>query len=79
MCSLRDAADDFRRLNVTVYGISLDDVRSQASFKKQLGLGFALRVVIARPYGLLDAGLCVVLQDFRLDATQRRFHGRELM
>ena len=59
MCSLRDAADDFRRLNVTVYGISLDDVRSQASFKKQLGLGFAL---LSDPNGSVASSYQVLIQ-----------------
>ena len=57
MCSLRDAAADFARLGVTVYGISLDDVQTQAKFKKEQKLDFALLSdpdgSVARRYGVL--------------------------
>ena len=42
MCSLRDAAKDFGDLGVTVYGVSFDDVASQAAFAKAQKLKFAL-------------------------------------
>ena len=42
MCSLRDAADQFGEAGVQVYGLSLDDVASQAAFAKAQELGFPL-------------------------------------
>ncbi len=55
--SLRDAADDFEILGVQVYGISLDDVASQAAFAKNEGLNFPLLSdpdgSAARKYGVL--------------------------
>ena len=57
MCSLRDAAADFERLGVTVYGISLDDVQTQAKFKAEQKLNFDLLSdpsgSVARSYGVL--------------------------
>lgn len=42
MCSLRDAAGDFERLGVTVYGISRDDVAALAAFARAQELAFPL-------------------------------------
>ena len=42
VCSLRDAATNFEKLGVTVYGISMDDVASQAKFAKMQKLNFSL-------------------------------------
>ena len=42
MCSLRDAGEDFENYGVKVYGLSLDDVQSQAAFHKAQELNFAL-------------------------------------
>ena len=57
MCSLRDAAADFTRLGVTVYGISLDDVQTQAKFKEKQKLNFDLLSdptgSVAQRYGVL--------------------------
>lgn len=57
MCSLRDAAADFSDLGVNVYGISIDDVASQAAFSKKQKLNFQLLSdpdgSAARKYGAL--------------------------
>ena len=57
MCSLRDAATDFARLDVQVYGLSLDDVASLAEFAKAQQLAFPLLSdpdgSVARKYGVL--------------------------
>jgi peroxiredoxin Q/BCP len=42
VCALRDAAPRLGTAGVTVFGISRDDVRSQARFKKEQKLTFAL-------------------------------------
>jgi peroxiredoxin Q/BCP len=42
VCSLRDAATDFGRLGVQVYGVSLDDVAALADFVKAQRLSFPL-------------------------------------
>lgn len=42
VCALRDAAPDFGKLGVSVYGISFDDVASQAAFHKAHKLSFPL-------------------------------------
>jgi peroxiredoxin Q/BCP len=59
MCSLRDAAKEFEDLGVLVYGLSLDDVESQAAFAKAQGLAFPLLSdpdgSAAAKYGVLDA------------------------
>lgn len=56
MCSLRDAADPFEELGVTVYGVSTDDVKTQAAFARAQRLSFALLsdpdASAARKYGV---------------------------
>lgn len=42
MCSLRDAAEPFEKLSTRVFGISTDDVRSQAAFHAAQKLNFSL-------------------------------------
>jgi peroxiredoxin Q/BCP len=42
VCSLRDAANDFRALGVQAYGISMDDTTACAEFVKQQNLNFPL-------------------------------------
>ena len=42
MCALRDAAPKFEQQGVRVFGISRDDVRSQAEFKQAQKLAFPL-------------------------------------
>ena len=42
MCSLRDAAKDLDKLGVTIYGVSFDDVATQAAFAKAQKLDFQL-------------------------------------
>lgn len=42
MCSLRDAATDFAKHSIQVYGISRDDVAAQAAFAKSQKLEFPL-------------------------------------
>lgn len=42
MCSLRDAANPFEKLGVTVYGVSLDDVATQKAFHEAQELNFTL-------------------------------------
>ncbi|MCR9245064.1 MAG: peroxiredoxin [bacterium] len=60
MCALRDAAPDFSRHKVTVYGISLDDVHSLAKFKQDQKLDFSLLSdpdgSVAKKYGVLMKG-----------------------
>jgi len=41
-CSVRDAADDFSKVNVPVFGISPDKPEAQAKFDTNQGLGFPL-------------------------------------
>ena len=57
MCSLRDAADPFAKLNVRVFGISFDDVASQAAFAKAQKLNFTLLSdpdgSVAKKYGVM--------------------------
>ena len=60
MCALRDAAPAFAEHGVTVFGISTDDVQSQARFKKEQKLTFHLLSDpdggVARKYGVLMEG-----------------------
>lgn len=60
MCALRDAAPEFAKHGVTVYGISLDDVKSQAKFKKDQKLDFHLLSdpdgSVAKKFGVLMDG-----------------------
>src|SRR5436305_3910636 len=42
VCSLRDAIADYKSLDATVYGISVDSPFSLAEFKKQQNLPYAL-------------------------------------
>tara|TARA_R110002072_G_scaffold67163_1_gene164961 strand:+ start:6595 stop:6903 length:309 start_codon:yes stop_codon:yes gene_type:complete len=60
MCALRDAAQQFAKQGITVYGISTDDVKSQAKFKKDQGLAFHLLSdpdgSVAKKYGVLMEG-----------------------
>ncbi|MCA8950017.1 MAG: peroxiredoxin [Planctomycetes bacterium] len=60
MCALRDSAPDFARHGVTVYGISLDDVASQAKFRREEKLTFHLLSdpdgSVAKKYGVLMTG-----------------------
>ncbi|MCA8955644.1 MAG: peroxiredoxin [Planctomycetes bacterium] len=60
MCSLRDAAKSFAKLQVKVYGISFDDVSSQASFARKHGLAYPLLSdpdqSVGRKYGVTRAG-----------------------
>ena len=57
MCSLRDAAGDFAALGVSVFGVSLDDVKTQARFHAEQELNFPLlsdpNAGVARKYGVL--------------------------
>lgn len=57
MCSLRDAAKTLDGLHVRVFGISLDDVQTQARFAKTEHLGFRLLSdadgSVATKYGVL--------------------------
>ena len=57
MCSLRDAADQFKDLDVEVYGISLDSVVKQAAFVEKEELNFLLLsdpdASAAEKYGVL--------------------------
>ncbi|MDP6929666.1 MAG: peroxiredoxin [Planctomycetota bacterium] len=57
MCSLRDAAAGLTEVGALVYGISLDDVASQAAFAKAQKLNFPLLSdvdgSVARKYGVL--------------------------
>jgi peroxiredoxin Q/BCP len=59
VCSLRDAATDFAKLGVKVYGLSLDDVAALAAFHRDQQLGFPLLSdpdgSVARKYGVLMA------------------------
>ncbi|HEB53070.1 MAG TPA: peroxiredoxin [bacterium] len=59
MCALRDAAPEFAKHGVTVYGISLDDVKAQAKFKREQKLNFHLLSdpdgSVAAKYGVLRA------------------------
>lgn len=41
-CAVRDASEDFSRLNVAVVGISVSGVPDQDAFDKKFGLGFPL-------------------------------------
>ena len=60
MCALRDAAPKFGQNGVTVYGISLDDVKAQAKFKREQKLNFHLLSdpdgSTAAKYGVLMKG-----------------------
>lgn len=60
MCALRDAAPEFKKHGVTVYGISTDDVKSQANFKKEQNLDFHLLSdpdgSVAKKFGVLRDG-----------------------
>lgn len=60
MCALRDAGQQFAKEGVVVYGISTDDVKSQAKFKKDHSLDFSLLSdpdgSVARKYGVLMNG-----------------------
>ena len=60
MCALRDAAPNFGKHGITVYGISLDDVKSQAAFHKAQKLNFPLLSdpdgSVAKKYGVLMKG-----------------------
>ena len=60
MCALRDAAPNFEKHQVTVYGISLDDVKAQAKFKQEQKLNFHLLSdpdgSTAAKYGVLMEG-----------------------
>ena len=60
VCSLRDAAEIMDELGVEVFGISLDDVVTQAKFVKDQELNFPLLSdpdgSVARRYGVLAAG-----------------------
>lgn len=60
MCALRDAAPNFKKHGVTVYGISLDDVAAQAKFKNAQKLNFHLLSdpdgSVAAKYGVLMEG-----------------------
>ncbi|SRR5258706_7846482 len=42
MCTLRDAIGDYKNLDATVYGISIDSPFSLAEFKKQQNIPFPL-------------------------------------
>jgi len=61
MCALRDAAPTFQKKGITVFGISLDDVKSQAKFHKDQKLGFHLLSdpdgSAAKKYGVLMKGM----------------------
>lgn len=59
MCALRDAAPDFEKHGVTVYGVSLDDVQAQAKFKKAHDLDFHL---LSDPDGSTAAKYGVLMQ-----------------
>jgi len=60
VCSLRDAATDFSKLDVQVYGISMDDVAAVAAFAKAQKLDFPLLSdpdgSVAAKYGVAMAG-----------------------
>ncbi|MFT4514779.1 MAG: peroxiredoxin Q/BCP [Planctomycetota bacterium] len=60
MCALRDAAQKFTKQGVTVFGISTDDVKSQAKFRKDQNLDFHLLSdpdgSVAKKYGVLMKG-----------------------
>ena len=60
MCSLRDAAEGFEVMGVSVYGASLDDVQDMRSFAEKQKLGFQLLSdpdgSAGRKYGVLKDG-----------------------
>lgn len=60
MCSLRDAATDFDKHNVRVFGVSLDDVQTIAAFAKAQHLEFPLLSDpdggVATKYGVMMVG-----------------------
>jgi len=60
MCALRDVAQQFAKEGVTVFGISTDDVQSQAKFKSEQKLDFRLLSdpdgSVAKKYGVLMEG-----------------------
>lgn len=60
MCSLRDAAKELEAAGAKVFGVSLDDVSSQAEFVKQQELNFPL---LSDPDGSLAARLDVMYAD----------------
>lgn len=41
-CAIKDALPDFKKLKITVFGISTDSVQSHAKFAKKYGLSFTL-------------------------------------
>jgi thioredoxin-dependent peroxiredoxin len=55
-CGIRDAYDDFQRAGAVVLGVSPDDERSHAKFKKKYGLPFTLLAdtdhTVAEEYGV---------------------------
>ena len=59
-CALRDAAPDFEKVGAKIYGISTDDVASQAAFAKANDLGYPLladpKQSVAKTYGVLMDG-----------------------
>ncbi|HEX5054184.1 MAG TPA: peroxiredoxin [Planctomycetota bacterium] len=60
MCALRDAAPEFEKNAVTVYGISLDDVKAQATFQQEQKLDFHL---LSDPDGSVATKYGVLMKD----------------
>ncbi len=58
MCSLRDAAGEFERLEADLFAVSLDDVQSLREFAEAQSLGFTLLSdpdgSVARKFGVLS-------------------------
>ena len=67
-CAIRDALPDFKKLGITVFGVSTDSVQSHAKFVKKYGLPFTL---------LSDEGKEVVKKYGVWE--KKKFMGREYM
>jgi len=93
VCSLRDSLKDLESLGIAVVGISLDDVKSQASFHEAQKLNFPLLSdpdgSVATKYGTLmadkpySARITFVIDDkgvlrYRDDKVSVESHGKDL-
>jgi len=93
VCSLRDVARSFEELGAVVYGLSTDDVKSQAQFVKQQELNFQLLSdpdgSMASKYDILWRGAYTKRVTFVIDpkgvlraiddAVKVRQHGQDLV
>ena len=67
-CSIRDALPDFRKLKITVLGVSVDSIKSHQKFAKKYHL----------PFTLLADQVKVVVKLYQVWA-KKKFMGREYL